>query len=399
MNRDRYLKLALGAVAAAILVWVARHTYWDTVDVPTPMKGEALSNPYYSVEHFAGALGVHTRRISSLRGLEPGAVILVSRLQDDLLHQPLESLESWVESGGRLIIPADMLWSSTALQKWSGITIEKPKAPSPPAPRGGSRMDLDPDRGCVPMKVRLSGADAGESLRVCGVPSGLSLVADRAPSWSLTDDVRGTQVLRVSVGLGELTVIGPAWILSNQILPRGDNAAVLFYSAALRHADTLLILSPSRAEPLLALLWRLAAPAMLFLGAAMLLLILRNVPRFGPPLPAPQPIRRSLAEQIRAKAHFAWRTRKLGSLRAAVRRSLNEAAQCRIRGYASLDARARADSVAASTGIDAGAIGAALSEDAAGDTNEHRAAITLLEVCRRILVKSDPIPKGPSHAR
>ena len=259
-------------------------------------------------------------------------------------------------------------------------------------------MQLDPDQDCAPLTVRVNGAESGETLRVCGSASAFSLIAGRAPPWSLSD-ARGAQVVRVSIGLGELTVFGPTWILSNSSLSRGENAAVLFYSTGLRRGDALLILSPSRAEPLIGLLWRLAAPAILFFAAAMILLILRNLPRFGPPLPTPQPIRRSLAEQIRANARLAWRTRKLGSLRAAARRSLNEAAERQIRGYATLDTRRRADSLAVSTGIDATLINAALTEDAASNMNEHRAAITLLEVCRRILVKSDPTSKGTSHAR
>jgi hypothetical protein len=52
--------------------------------------------------------------------------------------------------------------------------------------------------------------------------------------------------------------------------------------------------------------------------------------------------------------------------------------------------RKRAEALAASTGIDAATIAAALVSDAAGGVNEHRAAITLLEACRRILIRSDP---------
>ena len=46
--------------------------------------------------------------------------------------------------------------------------------------------------------------------------------------------------------------------------------------------------------------------------------------------------------------------------------------------------------LAMSTGIDAAAINAALVTDSAGNVNEHRAAITLLDACRRILIDSDP---------
>jgi hypothetical protein len=164
-----------------------------------------------------------------------------------------------------------------------------------------------------------------------------------------------------------------------------------------KRGDSLRVLTPGQADPLIVLLWRLAAPAILFLLAAMLLLILRNLPRFGPPVPVEQPVRRSLAEQIRANARFSWRTRDLSALRSATQRALDEAARRQILGYATLGPSQRAQRLAAATGIDAAAIGAALTASPHGSTNEQRASITLMEVCRRLLAKSNPAHKGSSN--
>jgi Domain of unknown function (DUF4350) len=390
MRSDRIVRVLFVAALIALIVWIARHTYWDDVAVPTPMKGEAARNPYYSVEHLAASLGIRTQRISSLRALQPDAVVLVNNLNDDLLHESVESLQGWVESGGRLMVAGDVLWANNALQAWSGIKPASPAAPQP-APQF---LPFKPYTDCVPMAVRVNGIDTGDSLRVCAPSAGFSLVSDRAPSWSLSDR-QGMQVLRVAMGGGEFTVFGPRWILDNKILPAGDHAEILISSLGLERGDTLLILSPSQAEPLLALLWRLAAPAILFLAAAVTLLIVRYLPRFGPPLPVLAPYRRSLAEQIRANARFAWRTRKLESLRAILRRSLDAAAERCITGYGGLDIAQRADRLAASTGLDATAIGAALAEETPSKLTEHRAAMMLLEICRRILIKNRPTLKDP----
>jgi hypothetical protein len=387
VKRDHALMLLIGAGVAALVAWVAMHTYWDYISVPTPMKGDAARNPYYSVEHLAGALDIHAREIATLRALQPDAVVIVNDLRDDLLHQPLESLQTWVESGGRLMIGGDTLASNHAMQIWSGVKPVQLDATREETVKRRLRASFDQEDDCAPMKVRLSGEPSTQSLRVCMPPLASTFASDRVPVWSLSDG-QGVHVLRIGVGLGELIVFGPRSILSNKSLPVADHAAILIAALGLRRGDTLLILSPSRAEPLIALLWRIAAPAILFLAAAMLLLIARHLPRFGPPVPAQAPIRRSLAEQIRANARFAWRTQKLRALRRAVRRSLDEAAQRRIAGFAALDTQRRADALAASTGIDSAAIAAALTEDAASNVNEHRAAITLLEICRRILVKS-----------
>jgi len=323
-------------------------------------------------------------------------VLVVHDLGDELIHQPVTSLQTWVESGGRLVIWGNMLESYPALQTWSGIKPAQRQAPSPSSVRPTPHTEPDTDENCALMSVRVDGNSTGQSLRVCNPGSALNFEGDRAPAWSLSDD-QGMHVVRTRIGLGEITVLGLSGILTNRILRRADHAELLAMAAGLRHDDTLLILHPARAEPLPGLLWRLAAPAILFLLAATLSLIWRQAPRFGPPVPAAQPVRRSLAEQIRASARFAWRTRNLASLRAAARRSLDEVAERRIAGYAALDAARRAERLQACTGIAADAIGAARADGASGQLNEHRAAITLMEVCRRILLGSNPTHKGLSH--
>jgi hypothetical protein len=202
-------------------------------------------------------------------------------------------------------------------------------------------------------------------------------------------------VIRTGMGLGEITVLGPRWLVINAALKRADHAEMLAAAAGLRHGDTLLIFHPAKAEPLPELLWRLAAPGILFLLCALLALAWRHGPRFGPPLPVAAPVRRSLAEQIRANARFAWRTRRLRALHASARRSLDETAARHIAGYAALDESRRAERLAACTGLDAAAIRAARATETSSRLNEERAAITLMEVCRRILRKMQSAHQRP----
>jgi hypothetical protein len=382
MTRDRWIQLVAALGLIALGVWIARHTYWDEVTVTLPPKGEAARNPYYAVVHLAESLGIHTTMIGSLHELPPDATVLLNSFYDDLRHESIESLQAWVQSGGRLIIRGATLGASEPLQIWSGI--RPPERDSRAARAARPRGEED----CQPMAVGIDGIATGQSLVLCdALPTGLT--SSRVPSWSLSDS-SGIQVLRVPIGRGELTVVGPSLMLANQSLPKKDHALIFVAAADFKHGDRLRILSRIRAEPLPVLLWRLAAPAIVFLLAAVGLTIIRYLPRFGPAIAVPAPTRRSLAEQIRANARFARRTQRLASLRAAIRRGLDEVAQRRIVGYALMGPRKRAEALAASTGIDAATIAAALVSDAAGGVNEHRAAITLLEACRRILIRSDP---------
>ncbi len=409
MNANLARTLGGLALLAALATWVAFKLHWETITVPTPVKGEALTNPYYALEHFVADLGLHPREISTVRGLSAEAVLVLEEPGDELTRPPVAALESWVEAGGRLVISSALLDSYPALRAWSGIkrarTVraapdgkpapplpgqDNPTAPTPeskPAPPPkGQRSAADSGADCPLMTVRADGEPTGQSFRVCGAGPILAFDGEHAPAWSLSDD-RGMHVIRAGVGFGEITVLEPAGVLSNAMLKRADHAEMFAAAAGLRHDDTLLIFHPATAVPLPVLLWRLVAPGILFLLAALVALAWRHAPAFGPPLPPPYPLRRSLAEQIRANARFAWRTGHLGGLRTSARRALDEAAARHIAGYRSLDASQRAERLAELTGLDPTAIRAARDEGAAGRLNEARAAITLMEVCRRILLR------------
>jgi hypothetical protein len=121
MTRDRWLQMVAGVSLIALVVWIARHTYWDEITLTTPPRGEAARNPYYAMMHLAQALGIRSRMTGSLRELPPDSSLFVDSLHDDLSHEPIEFLQAWVQSGGRLIIRSDTLRASEPLQIWSGI--------------------------------------------------------------------------------------------------------------------------------------------------------------------------------------------------------------------------------------------------------------------------------------
>ena len=153
----------------------------------------------------------------------------------------------------------------------------------------------------------------------------VALSSTHTPAWSLSNGY-GFQMLRVAIGKGSIAVIACECLMGNKSLLRGDHARIVFDSIPLRPGDHVDILNPISAENLLALLWRLAAAAIVCALAAIGLTIWRKLPRFGPIVAPPPPLRRSLAEQIRARARFAWRTRRLASLRRAECQALTESA-------------------------------------------------------------------------
>ena len=104
MTRERLGWIVVVLAATALIAWVASNTYWTTVKVPLPPKGEAATNPFYIREKFAQALGAHTQWSRDLRLPPPNGIAYVTMLDWDLLPERRKRFEHWVESGGRLVV-------------------------------------------------------------------------------------------------------------------------------------------------------------------------------------------------------------------------------------------------------------------------------------------------------
>lgn len=377
MTRARLLNIAVLVLLLALGVYVARHTYWTEVSVPNPPQKEAAEDEYYATKQLLARFGIRSGEIVSLRRLPPhDQVLLVPDVRDTTLEGHLDALKRWVDDGGRLILPAASVWSSGDLQAWTGIAPASHEVPE--------TADKKPRDRCGPLTVRVDGKLTGETLRSCCRNSEFAFDSRRVPAWSLANDF-GIQMLRVAVGRGSVTILDCECTLRNQSVLKQDHARILIAATPLYRGDRFVLLDPEKAESLLAMLWRLAAPAMLAVAATLALLIWRNWPRFGPLEPVAVPVRRSLAEQIRANARFAWRTRQLASLRNVMRRAVERTARSRIAAFSRLDAEQRHIALAARTGLHIDTLRAALEETADGDAQAQSAAIDLLVRARRAL--------------
>jgi hypothetical protein len=382
MNGKRPLQLLVAVVLAAVGVWIAMNTYWDYEMVDNPPRGEAIRNRYYTFEHLAQGFAIHTSQVPTVRTLPAADGVLVV---DDLrgTQADIDALEKWVASGGRLLLSRSALLSNPKLQSWSGVGMASPRSDDENgAPRAPPRAAAEDD--CASYSERLAGRDSGRILRACLGSMRVAFSSMHTPAWSLSNGY-GFQMLRVAIGKGSIAVIACECLMGNKSLLRGDHARIVFDSIPLRPGDHVDILNPISAESLLALLWRLAAAAIVCALAAIGLTIWRKLPRFGPIVAPPPPLRRSLAEQIRARARFAWRTRRLASLHRAECQALTESACRRLAFYERLDAAQRIGALAAHTGLNSGALRSALGEHLDGGAESQRAAIVLLEKARRLL--------------
>ncbi len=293
------LRIAVPAALALLLVgigitFLTRYERREE-EVEVGFRGWARVNPYLAAERFLNELGVRTS--SEFRhGVEPtGAAIVVLLIDDpDTRQQAFEELEDWLdENEATVVVFGDAFPAGVSAVPPESLELREPT----PLPfgcalpwRSGDRFELATARHFT---VR------GEAPQGCTGPSG-----ERAMLWAVH-------------GQGDVLLMPDAGFLSNEHIGEHDHAAFLWWLVE-GHSQALLVLN--RAPPsLAALLWAHAWPAVLSLGALLLGWLSLVVPRFGPTVPLPAPVRRRLLEHVEAAGTWRWRMGHGEALLAATR--------------------------------------------------------------------------------
>jgi hypothetical protein len=386
-----------GVTAAflGLVAWVAANTHWADTEVPTPLKGEALVNPFYAVQRLADNLGGRTAWYSRFALPPTNAVVLLSAWDWGVNTSRRKAIEDWVEAGGRLVVDSTLIGGQAAFDRWSGIT------------RGVIQLDADAVKdqwqsGNYNPCRRFDEIGHGSVERepgarrpwLCDVAIVTFLKTDRPIDWGLRDE-RGAQALRVGIGRGSVTVINAAPFQHRNLFD-GDHGVVFVNAAQFKRGDEVFFLTEDSHPSLVALMWRYGAPVVMLGLGAVALMLWRGAVRFGPLAAPPASSRRSLAEQIRGTGKFLVRNGGADSLHAATVRALDEAATRRVRGYARQTSQERAATLSQLTGFDAGALTDAVHHPRMRRPYELRRTIALLEAARRLILTER---RRTSHGR
>lgn len=373
--------VGLGVPLALLAAWIASHTYWADVTVPMPLRGEAATNPYYAAQRFVEALGGQATRDRTFSVPDSDAVIVLSTWNWNLSARRRQTLEQWVESGGRMVVDGTVV-GGEEFARWSGIRpIERQ--------RRANASDSEGQSPCFRFsEERLSGRTRAFARPhwVCDIDLASTLSTSRAVEWALDDPKAGRQALRVRVGRGRVTVINAEPFRYRRLFD-GDHGWLLAAAAELRPGDHVHFLSEGEYPSLLALVWHNGAPVVA-LGLAVLGLALwRGGVRIGPLAAPDPPVRRSLAEQIRGTGRFALNHDGGEPLHAATARALDDAARRRVTGWAGLEPRDRVRALSALAGVPPAALDAALHDSRERSPHELRDTLALLETVRRALIR------------
>lgn len=391
MTGGRVFKILVAAVAVLLISWIAFHTSFEDTQVPAPLGGEALRNPFYGAIRFSEALGAEASWERVFSEPRSDAVIMLSSWNWSMSRPRRERIEHWVEGGGRLIVDDSLIGGAREFELWSGVSeLEDPHEKKSEFHEDGTDEDQDQshdqqdsDGKSFIEKLLPKDCDAltedttHRHIQVCGVNQSRSLTTTRKIQWALRDG-RKIHALRTAVGLGSVTVInGSPFHFRNFLY--GDHPLLFATMAQLHHGDLVLFLTEEDHASLLSLVWRFGAPAVLLLLTCVLLMLWRATPRFGPPAARAPSARRSLAEQIRGTGRFALRFGGGEALHAAAARALSDAAIRKFPGYDRMSAEERVAVLAKASGMNAEELAPMLNRSGARSYHELRYAIAVLE--------------------
>lgn len=381
MTRSRLAGALLVLFLVALGAYVGSNSHWEDIPIPTPAKGEAVTNPFYAAQKFGEALGVRTRRDRSVVLPPTNAVVVLSAWHWDLTEQRQAAIRQWVEGGGRLVVDDQLTGDLTTFEQWAGVEWDFNEAASEAHLENHDEHTEHFE--CTP--VAEVAPAAGTFYGICDLD--FTFLKTAGPvQWALGDEA-GNQAVRVPVGQGSVTVINARAFTWTSFL-RGDHARVFVAATQLRRDDEVVFLTETDYPALVALLWRYGAPAVALSLAAIALFLWRGAARFGPTLSTPEPRRRSMAEQIRGSGRFVLTHGDGAPLHAASVRALTEAARRRIPAYSRLSRLQRADALARATGMDGKAIVSAIEGVSKRRPPELPNTLDLLETARRQLLNS-----------
>jgi hypothetical protein len=387
MRRPSALSAVFVLVVALVAAWIISNTEWGEVAVPTPLRGDAATNPFYAAQKLVETLGATSERRESLGDTSTDAVLVLSTWSWDLDNARRAEFERWVEDGGRLVVDAALISGSDAFEEWSGIVRERDEPVNPAAQDVFQAPEI-----VEPCQARLaitygSDDDDGEEdgyYDICDFDYASWLVPTRRVLWTLGED-DSMQGARVAVGKGSVAVVNGVPFVFRELFD-GDHGEVLVAAANLHAGDQVVFMSEADVASLPELVWRHGAPVVVVLLLWIALALWRGALRFGPLVAPVETARRSLAEQILGTGRFAIRVGRGAALVGAAKRALHEAAARRIAGYERLSTAEQIAAVAGLAGVEAAELRIALDSNPIQRPIELRGRLALLESARRQLV-------------
>lgn len=262
-------------------------------------QGKARRDWYLAGQRLLERMGLQVtpvREVPALRTLPPQGMLFLPAGRQAITPQLRESILSWVQQGGRLMVEPEPVHQPDPLLdelgvKRTAIDVEEEPTEDEDSPSPPDTIDVALPEDLPAMKLRMYehiSVDSEHAVRSFG-------------------GQYATTLLLMERGRGDVIVVNDFGLLDNYRIGEHDHAEFLWRVTQLRPAvrEAAFFNNPQQLSLLDWLL--LNAWPVLAAGAALLLLWLwRVAPRFGPVLPDPERQRRRLLDHLRASGRFLW---------------------------------------------------------------------------------------------
>lgn len=309
MRQRFWAVFAIAVLIALVATFIITQYEQVTEAEPIPPAAEARRDRFLLAARLFERLGFETARIGTLDSadaLPADALLLVPAQRGVISRTGIERLTGFVESGGHLVIESerhgldDPLYDAFGIERdeydwgdggpWDlGEYDATDKQAEYPADWVGT-IAMRPGGDTVALRVLMRGGEA--------------LTTTRKPLWK-AGDRGGTRALAVAAGRGRVTAVNDIGFATNFDLARADNAEFLHALARATGASRVLFYR-GHTETLGQWLMRNAWSVLLALAGLVALWLWRVMPRFGPLLPDPEPVRRRLLDHLAASGRFFW---------------------------------------------------------------------------------------------
>lgn len=376
MSRTQLVMLVLIALVVAVIIGafpLAKHAGWlveteESLDLGPTV--EARTRPLLAFEKMLVKLGQPAQRIETLVPLPPLDHLIVIGGSDWQIPRPAASaLLDWVQRGGRLIlvVPSDVASGSgvSAVLTTLGIAVGVP------------------DDEHVTSCHKLIPPWSHDLFEFC-LPAQRPITIDPRPvgSWMVEDD-HGVYLAVFAHGRGQVSVLADPQSFDNKTIDELQSAEIGWELVRLGGAPrSVWFLTRAAIPPLGEWLLRRGWPLLLSVFVWLAAWCWYRAARFGPLLPGPKAVRRSIAEQIEHVGRWRWRRRDLMTLIEASRAAVRRRALSRHPEWSKLQPAEFADRLAAACALEVSGVARALQEPVTQLT-EFTQAMRTLERARR----------------
>ena len=369
------------ALVVSSLLWVLYHSiefYQETEK--SEWSIEAIRDPYLAAQKFLTASGVdviETDTLINIDSLENVSTLLITEASQVSRNRQLESILSWLDQGGSLIVTANTFSTEEDLLLTEfGVDVDFPELEDdktdedkPSISESLREYNDKIDQGMTPQEIAESGLkevslteiDFGDtigSLQIHFNPNRILTHAyiegaDDNPvhkpfSWS--SSAFGVHMIQFDVGAGLLTIVSDPAIWQSQNITDYDHAYLLWILSA--HEGDFAILRSIQRDSLWALAMANAYEFLIALTCFLVFYLWFLGHRFGRIIPMQNQTSRALSEHFSATTGYLWHRKAVTALLRPMREEIFRRAHLTLPEFSRADSNTRLELIAAHCKLD-----------------------------------------------